>query len=81
MTHRIFFLSLIVLPIAGHGHHSVSGLYERDVVMELEGEVTSVLWRNPHVGFTMSVQDENGDAQEWDMAMTALSNLRRWQIP
>lgn len=29
----------------------------------------------------MRVQDENGDAQEWDMAMTALSNLRRWHIP
>ena len=78
---RTLFLSLFFLPIASFGHHSVSGLYERDTVLEVEGEVTSVLWRNPHVAFTMSVRDENGEAQEWDMAMTALSNLRRWQIP
>ena len=81
MICRVFLSSLFFLPIAVYSHHSVSGLYDRDTVMELEGEVTSVLWRNPHVGFTMSVQDENGEAQEWDMAMTALSNLRRWQIP
>ena len=73
-------LGLLFIPIAGFGHHSVSGLYE-DTVTELEGEVTSVLWRNPHIGFTMSVRDESGELQEWEMAMTALSNLRRWQIP
>ena len=73
-------LGLVLIPISGFGHHSVSGLYE-DTVTELEGEVTSVLWRNPHIGFTMSVRDESGELQEWDMAMTALSNLRRWQIP
>ena len=80
MIRRTILVGLISVPIAGYAHHSVSGLYE-DIVVELQGEVTSVLWRNPHVGFTMSVRDENGDAQEWDMAMTALSNLRRWQIP
>ena len=80
MIRRTILVGLISVPIAGYAHHSVSGLYE-DIVVELEGEVTSVLWRNPHVAFTMSVRDENGDAQDWDVAMTALSNLRRWQIP
>ena len=79
-TRTLLILGLACIPISGFGHHSVSGLYD-DTVVELEGEVTGVLWRNPHVGFTMSVRDENGEAQEWDMAMTALSNLRRWQIP
>jgi len=73
-------LGFLFIPVAGFGHHSVSALYE-DTIAELEGEVTSVLWRNPHVGFTMNVRDANGELQEWDMAMTALSNLRRWQIP
>ncbi|HEY5622932.1 MAG TPA: DUF6152 family protein [Gammaproteobacteria bacterium] len=73
-------LTLLWVPIAALGHHSVTALYD-DTVVELEGEVTSVLWRNPHVGFSMNVRDENGEIQEWDMAMTALSNLRRWQIP
>jgi len=42
--------------------------------------VTEVLWRNPHVQVSVSVVDESGEAQVWELATTSLSNLRRWQI-
>jgi len=77
---RVFFLSLLGLPIAGGAHHAVSGNYDTANVIEVEGEVTDILWRNPHVQVSMRVIDENGSAQDWDMATTSLSNLRRWQM-
>ena len=73
-------LSLFAFPIASLAHHAVAGNYDTSTVIELEGEVTDVLWRNPHVQASMRVVDGNGDEQVWEMATTALSNMRRWQI-
>jgi len=81
MTHRsVLILGLLGLPIAGSAHHAVAGNYDTSRVVEVEGEVTDILWRNPHVQVSMRVLDENGVAQDWNMATTSLSNLRRWQI-
>ena len=56
------------------------GNYDTSNRIEVEGEVTDILWRNPHVQLSMTVIDENGNPQQWEMATTSLSNLRRWQI-
>ena len=68
-------------PLAATAHHAVGGNYDSSQVVELEGEVANVLWRNPHVQVTLLVTGENGEVQTWDMATTALSNMRRWQLP
>jgi hypothetical protein len=75
-----FLLSFCLLPFLAHGHHAVAGSYDPNETIELEGRVTDVLWRNPHVQLSMQVTDENGQAQIWEMATTSLSNMRRWQI-
>ena len=77
---RVFCLGLLGLPVVSHTHHAVGGNYDSSTVIEVEGEVTDVLWRNPHVQVSMRVIDENDIAQDWEMATTALSNMRRWQI-
>lgn len=77
---RLVLLGIMALPIAASGHHAVAGNYDPAVIAEVEGEVTAVLWRNPHVQISMRVVDENGIVQDWAMATTSLSNLRRWQI-
>ncbi len=73
-------LSFLGFPIASVAHHAVAGNYDSTTVIELEGEVTDLLWRNPHVQASMRVIDEDGTEQVWRMATTALSNMRRWQI-
>ncbi len=80
MIRMSFFLCLIGLPISGLAHHAVGGSYDTSTLIELEGEVTDILWRNPHVQASMRVVDGSGEAVEWEMATTALSNMRRWQI-
>ena len=77
---RVFFLSLLGVQIASGAHHAVAGNYDSARVIKVEGEVTALLWRNPHVQVSMRVIDENGIAQDWAMATTSLSNLRRWQM-
>ena len=81
MNARSFFvLALIVVPIVSVAHHAVGGNYDAQTIIEVDGEVTSVLWRNPHVQVSMRSVDENGVVLDWAMATTALSNMRRWQI-
>ena len=77
---RVLFLGLFGLPTASGAHHAVAGNYDTARVIEVEGEVTDILWRNPHVQVSMRQIDETGNRQDWDMATTSLSNLRRWQM-
>ena len=55
------------------GHHSAGVYFDVDSVIELSGEVTDVVWRNPHVYFT--VQGE--DAEIWNVESNSVSILRR----
>jgi Family of unknown function (DUF6152) len=81
MRQFIAVLCFLLVPLPAMTHHAVGGNYDSSKVIELEGEVVAVLWRNPHVQVTLRVNGENGEAQNWDMATTALSNMRRWQLP
>jgi len=73
-------LSLLFLPALAGAHHAIGGNYEANTVIEIEGEVTDVIWRNPHVQVSMRVTGPDGEVQDWDMATTSLSNMRRWQM-
>ncbi len=56
------FLALVPLyTSAHHGPPDSALLYERSQILEFEGEITEVLWRNPHIRFRMEIRDENGD--------------------
>ncbi|HEY5623231.1 MAG TPA: DUF6152 family protein [Gammaproteobacteria bacterium] len=73
-------LCLSSLPVAGSAHHAIAGNYDAGRIIEVEGEVTDVLWRNPHAQVSMRVTDQSGESQIWEMAMDSVSNMRRWQI-
>ncbi len=77
---RLLALIPLVFPITSNAHHAVAGSYDTNRVVEVEGEVTRILWRNPHVQISMRAIGDDGGTQEWDMATTSLSNLRRWQM-
>ena len=75
-----FIAGALFLPTFALAHHNVANRYDPNQVVELEGVVTETIWRNPHVQINLRVTDESGQEQVWDMATTALSNMRRWQI-
>ena len=57
-------------------HHASAPFYDHSRVIEVEGEITEVLWQNPHILFKMRAED----GQEWDIETTSVSVLRRWGL-
>ena len=51
--------------LAHHGFITNPVLYHADSLVEVEGEVTGVFWRNPHP----LVRIENDDGEEWDTVL------------
>lgn len=66
------------LPVAAH--HSTAE-YDAGTFVEARGEVVSVLWRNPHVRFTVSTKAVDGSDQLWDVESTDLTRLDRAGLP
>ena len=46
-------LCLVFLPAVATAHHSFAATFDIATISELEGEVMSVRWKNPHVLFTI----------------------------
>ncbi|MDH3418215.1 MAG: DUF6152 family protein [Gammaproteobacteria bacterium] len=57
-------------------HHSSIGIYDTTRLIEVEGVVTSVLWRNPHPSYTLAVEDDNGETVDWRIEAGSISTLR-----
>ncbi len=71
---------LLLLPLSGFGHHSQFGRYDTDRISELEGEITRVEWRNPHVIFWLNVTGDDGQEIVWRIETTALGTLLRMGV-
>ena len=69
-------LALFALPITLRAHHSMSE-FDREVTLELEGEIVDVSWTNPHVLLWLSTTDENGTEAVWELESNAVSAQRR----
>ncbi|MGI9259419.1 MAG: DUF6152 family protein [Gammaproteobacteria bacterium] len=70
-----FFLAAVLaamLPgavLAHHGNVMNPLLYFADELVELEGEVTEVLWRNPHTRLRMNVMGDDGVETIWELEL------------
>ena len=70
-------LTLICCPLAAFAHHASSVGYDWDNVTELEGEIRTVLWRNPHVRMTLSRLGQNGEEELWELESAGLNIVQR----
>jgi hypothetical protein len=60
------------LPLSAGAHHGANTnpeLYLAENLVELDGEISRVLWRNPHPRLKMTVMDENGESAEWELEL------------
>lgn len=78
LLHRgvISLAAVLLAPTTSSAHHAFTGVFDMDNVTELEGEVTELLWRNPHVRF--SVRDDAGET--WEIETNSVSILSRMEI-
>ncbi|MDE0005911.1 MAG: DUF6152 family protein [Rhodospirillaceae bacterium] len=74
--------NLIVLPMLGlvstviTAHHA-NVEHDTSVVLELEGQVATLSWRNPHVRMTLNVPAGDGTEQTWDLEAQDVNSLGR----
>ena len=68
---------LLILPGSLlNAHHASAPFYDNSREVEVEGEITEVLWQNPHIRFTL--RDDEG--RHWDIETTSVSVLSRWGL-
>lgn len=68
--------AVLLLPVSGVAHHAFTGVFDMDNVTELSGELTELLWRNPHVRF--SIRTDAGET--WEIETNSVSILGRMDI-
>ena len=71
------FIVGLVLPIAAAGHHgsnSSPNLYLAENLLELQGEITGVFWRNPHPRLMLTVAGDDGQEMDWELELAGSVN-------
>ena len=76
MLRPTLFIFAFIIPLLTNGHHSSAGLFDHDNMVEIQGVITSVRWRNPHPEYTAAVEDENGNTVDWRIETGSVSTLR-----
>ena len=70
-------LAVLLVPLPALAHHSAAGFYDEDVFLEIEGEIVTVLWRNPHVSYTIRTTDADGREAIWEIEGASVNRLSR----
>ncbi len=72
-------LALVVGCPAATAHHSNSAFYDLDTISEIEGEVTRIMWQNPHIRFWVDTTAA-GELVTWEVESTPPGILERHGI-
>ena len=75
MRKRLWALSVLFVPALVFAHHSFNATFNPREVVEIEGVVTKVIWRNPHVRLEVEV-----DGEVWDIETHSVSILSRMEV-
>jgi hypothetical protein len=69
----------VALAVSGaaNAHHPISAKFDDTKPLELEGIVSAVDWRNPHVHVFLNVTDENGEVVNWAIELESPVVLER----
>ena len=54
------------VPILSSAHHSVFP-YDMVTFLELEGLITEVRWRSPHIRLKIAAESDSGETVEWEL--------------
>jgi len=73
-------LTIGCLPMMVSAHHS-NAEWDESVKQEFEGEIVNVVWRNPHVHWSMMVRNDRGEEELWNLAGSSLNHLDRQGVP
>jgi hypothetical protein len=75
-TSILYALAIISFPLTTYAHHSMA-IYDTGQQVSIEGTVTRVAWRNPHVYIYMNETLETGEVINWEVEGFGPSAFRR----
>lgn len=58
--------ALMLLTSAAYSHHSFTAEFVADKTATLNGRITQVWFKNPHVRYLIEIENEAGEAETWD---------------
>ena len=78
-------MRLIAFVVAGlsvsavFAHHSTTGIYNEDAVVEISGKVKEWRFVNPHPSLIIEVEGGDGQLEDWDISYggPAVTHLKR----
>ena len=73
-------LLLEAMPVLAH--HSFKAEYDETHAITLNGTVTKVTWKNPHVQLYLAVKDEAGKVTNWELELNSPNVLmsQGWKL-
>jgi len=71
-------LTLAASP--GGAHHNWSALYDVDSDIEIEGVISSIQWRNPHVRVSFTVDEGTPDEKIYTTESNSVASLTRMNV-
>lgn len=79
---RLGALTVVICAAASvsRAHHSPGSVFHTDRIIEIEGEIEALIWRNPHVRFTVAVTDDRGRVETWDVEGSPVTRLTRANV-
>ena len=69
-------LWLIMAPIVSYAHHSLLN-YDDSELVDVQGEVTSVYWGNPHIRISVTSTTEAGEEVFWEIEGGPVNQMER----
>lgn len=78
---RLTILSLLVLASTQvNAHHAWAAIFDAEGDIEIEGVVSKILWRNPHVQFQITVDQGTAAETIWTIESNAVARLTRMGV-
>ena len=77
LSATIIVSALVAAPLSVTAHHSMSEFEPRSVMLEVEGVVSKISWRNPHIMIELIHTSANGEEEVWKFEAGAVSGQRR----
>lgn len=70
-------LGMLAVPVSAMAHHAVNPNFDRGRIIEVEGTITELVWRNPHVLMSIEGVGPDGEERTWEIEANSVSNVSR----
>lgn len=80
VTRYCIVLTGLLFALVSKGHHSSIGIYDPDLIGEIEGQITSIFWRNPHIRLEIQRVGDDGVSETWQVEFGSVNTVERLGI-